>query len=103
VKLVKLWDKVVSYIADPKTQADAVKIMSGRDGLKPAAYKAFLDGTHLLDLKSAAAAYKKGPGLDSIYGSTKNADDFNMRNKVYKATQPIDTYVDPSITEAAMK
>ena len=103
VKLVKLWDKVVAYIADPKTQADAVKIMSGRDGLKPAAYKAFLDGTHLLDLKAASAAFKKGPGLDSIYGSTKNADDFNLRNKVYKTAQPLDTYIDATVTEAAMK
>jgi NitT/TauT family transport system substrate-binding protein len=103
VKLVKLWDKVVAYIADPKTQPDAVKIMSGRDGLKPAAYKAFLEGTHLLDLKAAAVAYKKGPGLDSLYGSTKNADDFNLRNKVYKTAQPLDTYIDASVTEAAMK
>ena len=103
VKLVKLWDKVVAYIADPKTQADAVKIMSGRDGLKPAAYKAFLDGTHLLDLKAGAVTYKKGTGLDSLYGSSKNADDFNLRNKVYKTAQPLDSYIDPSVTEAAMK
>lgn len=103
VKLVKVWDKVVAYIANPKTQADAVMIMSGRDGLKPAAYKAFLDGTHLLTLKAGAAAFKKGPGLDSIYGSTSNADAFNLRNKVYKTAQPLDTYIDPSITAAALK
>ncbi|HEY5347776.1 MAG TPA: ABC transporter substrate-binding protein [Rhizomicrobium sp.] len=103
IKLVRVWDKVVAYIEDPKTQADAVVIMSGRDGLKPAAYKAFLDGTHLLTLKAGAAAFKKGPGLDSIYGSTSNADAFNLRNKVYKTAQPLDTYIDPSITAAALK
>lgn len=103
VKLVKVWDKVVAYIADPKTQGDAVKIMSARDGLKPAAYKAFLDGTHLLTLKDGAAAYKKGPGLDSIYGSTMNADAFNMRNTVYKKAQPVASYIDPTVTADAMK
>lgn len=103
IKLVKIWDKVVAYIADPKTQADAVKIMSARDGLKPPAYKAFLDGTHLLTLKDGVGVYKKGPGLDSLYGSTSNADAFNLRNKVYKSAQAVDSYIDPSVTAAALK
>jgi NitT/TauT family transport system substrate-binding protein len=103
VKLVKVWDKVVAYINDPKTQDDAVKIMSRRDGLTPAAYKAFLKGTHLLTLKDGATAYKKGPGLDSVYGSSTNADAFNMRNAVYKKAQVVDGYIDPSIAAEAMK
>ena len=32
LKLIKLWDKVVHYIEDPKTQDDAVKIMAARVG-----------------------------------------------------------------------
>jgi ABC-type nitrate/sulfonate/bicarbonate transport system substrate-binding protein len=39
VKLAKVWDHVVSYINDPKTQDDAVKIMSARVGLTPAALR----------------------------------------------------------------
>jgi NitT/TauT family transport system substrate-binding protein len=102
-KMVAIWDHVVKYIYDPKTQADAVKIMSGRDGLTPAAYKAFLDGTHLLDLAAGKAAYVKGAGLSSIYGSTTNADKFNVKYAVYKEAQKVDTYIDPSITQTALK
>jgi len=103
VKLVKIWDRAVHYINDPKTQDDAVKIMSGRDGLTPAAYKAFLAGTHLLDLADGKKAYAKGKGLDSIYGSTQNANAFNMKYGVYKTAQPVDAYIDSSVTKAAMK
>ena len=35
-KVLKVWDKVVAYIEDPKTQADAVKIMAARSGVTPA-------------------------------------------------------------------
>jgi NitT/TauT family transport system substrate-binding protein len=103
VKLIKIWDRAVHYINDPKTQPDAVVIMSKRDGLTPEAYKAFLAGTHLLDLADGAKAYKKGPGLDSIYGSTENADKFNIKYAVYKDPQKVDTYLDGSLTTAAMK
>jgi NitT/TauT family transport system substrate-binding protein len=103
VKLVKIWDRVVHYINDPKTQDDAVVIMSKRDGLTPAAYKAFLAGTHLLDLADGKKAYMKGPGLDSVYGSTVNADKFNVKYAVYKEAQKTDTYIDPTVTADAMK
>ena len=103
VKLIKIWDRTVHYINDPKTQDDAVAIMSKRDGLTPAAYKAFLGGTHLLDLAAGKKAYQKGPGLDSIYGSTENADKFNVKYAVYKASQKADPYLDASLTAAAMQ
>ena len=103
VKLIKIWDRTVHYINDPKTQDDAVAIMSKRDGLMPAAYKAFLGGTHLLDLAAGKKAYQKGPGLDSLYGSTENADKFNVKYAVYKGAQKADTYIDGSLTAAAMQ
>ncbi|HXJ00665.1 MAG TPA: ABC transporter substrate-binding protein [Micropepsaceae bacterium] len=103
VKLIKVWDRAVHYINDPKTQDDAVKIMSARDGLSPAAYKAFLAGTHLLDLADGKKAFAKGPGLDSIYGSTANADKFNVKNAVYKKAEAVDPYIDPSLTTAALQ
>ena len=103
VKLIKVWDRAVHYINDPKTQDDAVKIMSARDGLSPADYKAFLAGTHLLDLADGKKALAKGPGLDSLYGSTVNADKFNVKYGVYKKAEPADSYIDPSLTTAAMQ
>ena len=94
-KLTAVWGKVVSYINDPKTQADAVKIMSARDGLTPAEYKKFMKGTRLLSVAEGKAAYVKADGLKSLWGSTKNADNFNVKNAIYKESQDISHYIDP--------
>src|SRR6202000_1296576 len=99
-KVLKVWYQCVAYINDPKTQADAVKIMSARVGLKPEQYLPLLKGTHLLDESAAKKAYAKGDGLDSVYGSSVNADKFNVRNAVYKQSQDVSTYIDPSIASA---
>jgi NitT/TauT family transport system substrate-binding protein len=101
VKLIKVWDRVVHYIDDPKTQDDAVKIMSARVGLTPEAYKPLLKGTKLLDLAAGNKVFKKGDGLASLYGSSKIADDFNVTNGVYKEHQDINAYIDPSLSAAA--
>jgi NitT/TauT family transport system substrate-binding protein len=94
-KLTAVWGKVVAYINDPKTQADAVKIMSARDGLTPAEYKKFMKGTRLLTVAEGKAAYVKADGLKSLWGSTKNADNFNVKNAIYKESQDIGLYIDP--------
>ncbi len=101
VKLIGLWDRVVHYIEDAKTQDDAVKIMSARVGLSPDAYRPLLKGTKLLDLAAARKIFKKADGLASLYGSSRIVDDFNVRNEVYKEHQDIAAYIDPSLTEAA--
>lgn len=98
-KVVQVWYKAVAYIKDPKTRDDALKIMASRVGLTPEEYAPFLEGTKLLTLEEAKAAYKKGAGLDSIYGSSKVSDDFNVANKVYDTPQDINAYFDGSITE----
>jgi len=99
-KVVKLWDRVVTYINDPKTQDDAVKIMAARVTLKPAEYKPFLAGTKLLSLEDGRKVFKKADGLGSLYGSSKIADNFNVKNGVYKEAQNVDAYIDASLTEA---
>ena len=99
-KVVKVWDRVVKYINDPKTQPDAVKIMAARVGISPAAYLPLLKGTHLLSLADGKKAYVKAPGFGSIYGSSRVADDFNVANGVYKVHQDVDSYIDPSFTNA---
>ncbi len=99
-KLVGIWGRVVHYIQDPKTQPDALRIMSARDGLTPAAYLPLLKGTHLLDDAANRAAFVKGPGLNSIYGSTQNADNFNVTYKVYKTHEDVDSYIDGSLVPA---
>jgi NitT/TauT family transport system substrate-binding protein len=100
LKVLKVWDRVVKYINDPKTQPDAVKIMAARVGISPAAYLPLLKGTHLLSLADGKKATVKGAGFNSLYGSSKVADDFNVANGVYKAHQDIDAYIDPSFASA---
>ena len=100
IKLIKVWDRVVSYINDPKTQDDAVQIMAARVGLTPVKYQLLLAGTHLVSIAEAKKIMVKADGLGSLYGSTQNADDFNVRNTVYKQPQKIDGYIDPALTAA---
>ena len=99
-KVVKLWDRVVSYIEDPKTQADAVKIMAARSGISTAEYLPLLKGTKLLSLEEGRKAYVKANGYQSLYGSTEIANTFNWYNKVYGLSQNVSGYIDPSFTNA---
>lgn len=97
-RLVGVWDRVVSYIQDPKTQPDALRIMAARTGVTPEAYKRFLKGTHLLSLADGKGIFVKKEGLGSLYGSTEVSDAFNVQQGVYKSPQNIDSYIDPSFT-----
>ncbi|WP_076592591.1 ABC transporter substrate-binding protein [Herminiimonas arsenitoxidans] len=99
-KVVKVWDKVVSYIEDPKTQADAVKIMAARVGISPEAYLPLLKGTKLLSLSEGKKIFVKADGFTSLYGSSKIADDFNVKNDVYKKAQDINSYIDGRLIDA---
>ena len=70
-----------NYINDPKTQADAVKIMAARVGLTPEDYMPLLEGHQAAEPERAKKIFVKGDGFDSLYGSTKIADDFNWRTR----------------------
>jgi NitT/TauT family transport system substrate-binding protein len=98
-KVVKVWFKVASYVKDAKNMDDAAKIMSARVGLTPDDYKKLMGGTAFQDLAGDLLHFKKADGLDSIYGSSKIVDDFNVKNKVYKAAMKYEEYLDPSIVE----
>jgi NitT/TauT family transport system substrate-binding protein len=100
LKLIHIWSRIVQYIADPKTQDDAVSIMAARVGLTPAQYKPLLAGTHLLDITEAKTVFAKADGLASLYGSSKVVDEFNVKNNVYKQPQNIDSYIYPALTLA---
>ena len=63
VKVVKVWDRVVKYVNDPKTADDAVKIMAARVGVSPEEYKPFLAGTKLLTLEEGKKVFEKADGL----------------------------------------
>ncbi len=99
-KVVTVWGKVVSYINDPKTQPDAVKIMAARVGLKPEAYLPLLKGTKLLSLEDGKKIMVKADGFKSLYGSSKIADDFNVKNGVYKKPMDLAKAIDPTLVGA---
>lgn len=98
LKLIAVWQKVVTYINDPKTQDDAVRIMAARVGLKPEEYKPLLKGTKLIDLVEAKKIMAKAEGFGSLYGSSVISNDFNVKNAVYKESLNVDSFIDPSLT-----
>jgi len=99
-KIAKVWYKVVDYFYDPATHDDAVKIMASRVNLSPEEYAKFVSGTKILKLDEAKKAFKKGEGLDSVYGSNVVVDEFNVSNKVYDKPQPTADYIAPAITDS---
>jgi NitT/TauT family transport system substrate-binding protein len=103
LKVVKTWFRVTDYIADPRNLDDAAKIMSARVGLAPDTYKALMKGTFLLNLDENLKHFQRGAGFESIYGSSKIVDDFNVKNAVYKAPTKVDDYFDPSFVEEINK
>jgi NitT/TauT family transport system substrate-binding protein len=98
-KVVAVWGKVVAYIEDPKTQADAVKIMAARSGVSAAEYLPLLKGTRLLTPEENRKTYARGNDYKSIYGSTEIVNNFNWFNKVYTINQKVDSYIDPSFVD----
>ncbi len=95
-KVVKTWMRIVDYLADEKNLDEASKIMSARVGLSAAEYRALMKGTFFLGREGNVKYFKKSDGLDSIYGSSRIVDAFNVKNGVYKTPQKVDAYFDSS-------
>jgi len=103
VKFVKVWDRIVAYLADPKTKADGIRIMAARAGVTPEEYAAFMGGTKLLTLAEGAKVISSpAAGFGSVLGSAKIADEFNVKNEVYKTSQDVASYLDASIQSQAV-
>ncbi len=98
-KVVSVWPKIVAYIADPKTQPDAVKLMAARVGVEPAEYAKFLPGTFLLDGAANKARMMPGTTFDSIHHTLMVADGFNRANKVYEAKLDPAMFVDATLVQ----
>ena len=97
-KVVEVWYRVVDYILDPATEADAVSIMAARVGLTPDQYAPLLAGTKLLTLEEAKGYFKQTEGFDSLVGSSRISDEFNRKYDVYREPQNLDAYIDASLT-----
>ncbi|MCH6258027.1 ABC transporter substrate-binding protein [Puniceicoccaceae bacterium K14] len=96
-KVIDVWYRIVDYIKDPATQADAIEIMSARVDLSAEDYAPFVKGTYIVTKSQANSIWKKAEGFKSIYGSSKIVDDFNVANGVYTEPQEIEEYLDSSL------
>jgi NitT/TauT family transport system substrate-binding protein len=104
VKFAQVWDRVVAFLANPETRAEGIKIMAARAGVDASEYSAFMPGTRFLSLAEGAKVLdSSASGFGSLAGSSKIADDFNVKNGVYKAAQEIPASYDASITADALK
>jgi NitT/TauT family transport system substrate-binding protein len=103
LKVVKVWFKIADYLKDPKNLDEAASIMAARVGLKADEYKALMAGTFFLDAAGNTKHFAKGESLESIYGSNKIVDEFNVKNAVYKAPMKVEEYLDPSLVAEATK
>ncbi len=104
VKFIGVWGKVVAYLKDPATRKDGIKIMAARAGVDPAVYAAFMSGTQFLTLEEGGKVMmKQSDGFDSLMGSSKIADDFNVTNEVYKEPQEVSSYIDTSLMGDVLK
>ena len=107
-KVLRVWYRIADYLNNPANTDEALAILAARVSVKPSEYEAFLEGTYILNLEEVQSFWKRGPGLESVYGSTEIADKFNVSHGVYEKKLNTDQYIDPSLTmelvaEAAAK
>lgn len=102
VKVVKVWNRIVLFVMDPANRDEAVKIMAARAGVPPEEYGKFLPGTKFLTPEEALARFEARDSLESLHGSGKVADAFNVANKVYGKSQVVADYIDGSLSKEAL-
>jgi len=102
VKVIKVWNRIVTYVRDPAHQAEVVKMMAARAGVPADEYAKFLPGTRFLTPEEALKRFEAKDTLESLQYSGKVADEFNVANKVYKDPQPIKAYIDGSLAKEAL-
>jgi NitT/TauT family transport system substrate-binding protein len=97
-KVVKVWYRVIDFIGDEAHFDEALEILAKRVSLKPEEYEPFFDGTYLLSLDEAVAAFEVTPELSSIYGSSELVNAFNVEYGVYESLVDVAKYIDGSLT-----
>jgi|TARA_B110000977_G_scaffold200447_1_gene290994 NitT/TauT family transport system substrate-binding protein len=97
-KVIDVWYRIVAYLDDTETRAKGIEIMAARVGLTPMEYEPFLAGTRILSRQEAISYLVDKPGFESLYGSTRISDSFNVKYEAYSEPQIIEQYIDPSLT-----
>lgn len=99
-KFVTVWPKIVAFIQDPATKDEAIKLMAARVNVPAAEYALLLPGTRFYDTAMAKKAFMPTDTLESILGSSKVANAFNLANKVYEAKVDPAAFLDASLVMA---
>lgn len=99
-KFVTVWPKIVAFIQDPATKDEAIKLMAARVNVPAAEYALLLPGTKFYDTAMAKKAFMPTETLESILGSSKVANAFNLANKVYEAKIDPAAFLDASLVMA---
>jgi NitT/TauT family transport system substrate-binding protein len=92
-KVFQVWYRIVDFIENPDTQAEAIEIMAARVGVAPEKYAELMQGTRFLAEDEARLRLVPTDGLDSLQGSTDVADAFNVKYRVYSEAQPTSDYI----------
>ncbi|TVR47129.1 MAG: ABC transporter substrate-binding protein [Planctomycetota bacterium] len=100
LKVVGVWYRIVAYLADEDNLDEALAILSARVQITPEEYEPFFRGTHILSLEEALKVWEDGDGLDSIFGSSRIVDAFNVAHEVYEEPLEIERYFYPGLTKA---
>ena len=98
-KIIKIWDRVVAYIEDPKTHDDAIQIMAKKAGASPEEYTEFVNGSDFLNVQKNKEVFKKSEKLTSIYGSSYNVNRFNLEQGVYSKELNVDSLISPVLLD----
>ena len=104
LKVLSVWDRIIRYIRDPATQGSAIEIMSARSGSDHKQYARMISGTRFLTLEEGfqKMTAKATAGLGSLKVSSLIANDFNLKNHVYPASQEVDSYFDARLATEAL-
>jgi NitT/TauT family transport system substrate-binding protein len=101
-KVVKVWHRISDYIANRKTLPDAIDIMAARTEMGRVDYLPLMAGAFILSPDEAYRRFSGTVGLDSLIGSTRVADDFNVANKIYEKPRPVESYFDISLIQEVL-
>ena len=95
--VVAVWYRIADYIKDEANRDEVLEIRSARVNLSPEEYAPFLEGTYLLSLEEAIAAVGEGEGLGTLYGSSLEADAFNVQYEVYPEPLNVADFIDAGL------
>ena len=103
VKVVKVWNRIVAFVTRSRQPGRGGEDHGGARRRAARGVREVPAGHALPDARRRRwRASSAKDTLDSLFGSGKVADEFNVANKVYAAPQPVAAYIDGSLSKEAL-